>query len=502
MRHSAKVSIPAFLPALAGAFAALCLPSTLPAADDLAAQMKRVIDAYALVEQNAAEPVDSKLAFYQGAIPGLLHKLDPHSNFFDPDQFEQLKRLETSTEKGFGTVVSVVPGRITVLQSLPGTPSAKAGLAPGDDIVAVNGYAVSQLDLDGISELLAASRRQKAQLVVRHAGEGHLAELTLAPEEMASSSVDRAYFLAAGIGYIRITSFEDKTGTELKEAIEKLGGDRLQGLVLDLRNNPGGLVSAALDTAALFLKPGQSVVTIKGRRVESKDEFTPAFATPYTFKLAVLINEKTASASEIVSGALQDHDRASIIGEDSYGKGLVQSVFPVSEETGLALTTGLYYTPSGRSIQKPLDASRYELASATAPTTAKKAGQYHTDGGRKVTGGGGIKPDFRVTPARLTRLQTVLDGSGAFTDFATVYRRTVTVDEDFEVTPAVLDAFHAFLVERNIQPSVSEWTSIRKYVSIRLKAEIFNQTLGLEKGDQVDAERDTVISKALAVLGS
>ena len=221
--------------------------------------------------------------------------------------------------------------------------------------------------------------------------------MVLTPEDMQSPSVERAFFVGAGVGYIRVASFDENTAKELKEAIEKLGGDRMVGLVLDLRNNPGGLVTAALDTAALFLKPGAKIVTVRGRHVPEKSETVPSIAMPYGFKLAILVNEKTASASEIVTGAMQDHDRATVLGEPSYGKGLVQSVFPLSQNTGLALTTALYYTPSGRSIQKPLDAARFELAATTAhPNTASV---FHTDSGRVVTGGGGIQPDYRGLPA-------------------------------------------------------------------------------------------------------
>lgn len=289
--------------------AVFCAAATLLAADDLDLQMKSVIDAYAMVQQNAADPVTSEQVFYQGAIPGLLRRLDPHSVFFDPGQFEQLKRMESSTQKGFGSVVSLLPGRVIVLQTLPGTPSAKAGLAPGDEIVAVNGYAVNRLDLDQLTELLTESRQQQAQLEVRPPGSAGIKHLVLTPEETQAPSVERTFFVGAGIGYIRVASFDEKTSGQLKEAIEKLGGDRLAGLVLDLRNNPGGLLTAALETCSLFLQPGSKIVTVRGRNVPEKSEVVPSIATPYGFKLAILINEKTASASEIVSGAMQDHDR-------------------------------------------------------------------------------------------------------------------------------------------------------------------------------------------------
>ena len=480
--------------------AVFCAAATMAAADDdLDSQMKSVIGAFAMVQQNAADPVTSERAFYQGAIPGLLRRLDPHSVFFDPGQFEQLKRMESATQKGFGSVVSLLPGRVIVLQTLPGTPSAKAGLAPGDEVVAVNGYFINRLDLEQITELLTESRQQQAQLDVRPSGSTGIKHLVLAPEEMQAPSVDRAFFVGAGIGYIRVESFDEKTSGQLKEAIEKLGGDRLAGLVLDLRNNPGGLLTAALETCSLFLQPGSKIVTVRGRNVPEKSEVVPTIATPYGFKLAILINEKTASASEIVSGAAQDHDRGTIIGQASFGKGLVQSVFPLSEATGLALTTALYYTPSGRSIQKPLDAARFELAAATAHPNRQQ--EFRTDKGRVVTGGGGIQPDLVVYPPATNRLRTVLDASGSFTNFATEYLRDRKITADFEVTPQIIDEFRVFLSDRSIQPGISEWSGEREFIDNRLKTEIFNQAFGVEKGDEVEAERDPAILKALEVLG-
>ncbi len=480
--------------------AVLCAAATLLAADDdLDSQMKSVIGAFAIVQQNAADPVTSEQAFYQGAIPGLLRRLDPHSVFFDPAQFEQLKRMESSTQKGFGSVVSLLPGRVIVLQTLPGTPSAKAGLAPGDEIVAVNGYIINRLDLDQLTELLSESRQQQAQLDVRPPGSAGIKHLVLTPEEMQAPSVERTFFVGAGIGYIRVASFDEKTSGQLKEAIEKLGGDRLAGLVLDLRNNPGGLLTAALDTCSLFLPPGAKIVTVRGRHVPEKSEVVPSIATPYGFKLAILINQKTASASEIVSGAMQDHDRATLIGQPSFGKGLVQSVFPLSEGAGLALTTALYYTPSGRSIQKPLDAAQFELAATTAHPNTQK--EFRTDKGRVVTGGGGIQPDIVVYPPAANRLRAVLDASGSFTNFATEYLRNNKVTADFEVTPQIMDEFRVFLSDRGIQPGIAEWSPEREFIVNRLKTEIFNQAFGVEKGDEVEAERDPVILRALEVLG-
>jgi carboxyl-terminal processing protease len=319
-------------------------------------------------------------------------------------------------------------------------------------------------------------------------------QFTLKPELVDSPTVDRAYMLKPGIGYVRVTSWDPKTGRQLKEAIEKLGGEQLKGLVLDLRNNPGGVVQAALEGAALFLKPGQTILSVKGRSVKEETAEVPKLARPYAFPMAVLINEKTASASEILTGALQDHDRATIIGTPSYGKGLVQNVFTLTGNTGLALTTAFYYTPSGRSIQKPLKSGQLEIE------TAKR--EYKTDSGRTVVGGGGIQPDAIVPPEPQTRLRIALDASGVMTSFATEYTRIHKIDESFEVTPAVVDEFQVYASEHGIQPPVGEWSREHEWVQNRLKQEIFNQGVSIEKGDEIEAQRDPQVQAAVARLGN
>ena len=487
------------IPRLLAVFlACFCMARAADPETDEAA-MKRFINVFRILEERSADPVDIDQAFYQGIIPGMLRHLDPHSSFFDPDQYGQLKQMETSTRKGFGTVVSILPGRVLVLQTLPNTPSARAGMMPGDEILAVNNYRLDRLELEQIVGLLNESKQKPAQLVVRHPGNIRLAELTLIPEEMQSSSVERAFELQPGIGYIRVGSFEEKTGLQIREAIEKLGGRKLNGLVLDLRNNPGGLMTAALETSSFFLKPGQMILSVKGRNVPEKIERVPEDNHPFTFPLAVLVNGKTASASEIVSGALQDHDRAMIVGEPSFGKGLVQSVFPLSENTGLALTTALYYIPSGRSIQKAFKSADFALGATAAHPNERT--DFKTDSGRPVPGGGGIIPDIAAYPVEMTQLRTVLEASASFTTFASEYIRDNKIAAGWQLSPQVLDQFQAWLAARQIQPSLREWIANHDYLSSRLKTEIYNLALGVEKGDEVEAQYDPPIQKALdAVL--
>ncbi len=397
----------------------LLLPVALRADDDPAATMaddlKKIIDIFVTLDEQAADPVSPDQAIYQGAIPGMLRTLDPHSIFFDPEQFQQLQQMQQSESKGFGTIVSIVPGRVTILQTMEGSPSAKAGLSAGDEILAINNIPLSQLVPEQLIQLLSQARQQAAVLDVRKPGNARAFRLTLSPELIDAPSVDRVFMVAPGVGYLRIKSFDEPTGKLVKSSIDTLGGAELKGLVIDLRDNPGGAVKAAVEVASLFLKPEQTVFTIRGRNEQKEEVKVPALAQPYTFPLAVLMDAKSASASEILAGALQDHDRATILGEPSYGKGIVQNVFPLSGNSGLALTIAFYYTPSGRSLQKPLASGSLNVAAKATP------GIFHTDAGRAVQGGGGIQPDVTVQPAQVSQLVYVLDASGILTAFAGEY---------------------------------------------------------------------------------
>jgi carboxyl-terminal processing protease len=470
-------------------------------AQDLQPYLKQFIDVLSTVQGQASEAAPVDKLVYEGAIPSMLRQLDPHTQFFDPAQFTQLKQMQESEQKGFGSVVSVLPGQVIFLQTLPGTPSNRAGIQAGDQLVAINNFQLQTLDPQQIIQLLTEARQQKIVTFIRRQGYSHLLQFTLTPELVDAPSVDRAFLLRPGFGYIRVASWDVQTGTQLHDALEKLDADHLRGLVLDLRNNPGGIVKAALDGAALFLTPGQRILTARGRSKEVDSADVPKNAKPYSFALAVLVNDKTASASEILSGALQDHDRATIVGEPTYGKGLVQGVMPLSDGAGLALTTAFYYTPSGRSIQKPLRYSALSQTFSDRPATPLPT--YKTDDGRTVTGGGGIQPDILVYPAPLSRLEGVLDASGSVTAFATQYLSTHSpLPEKFEVTTDILDDFKVELAARQIQPNVGEWSSSLPWVKSRLKEEIVTQARGVDKGDEILAQRDPQVQAALHAVES
>jgi carboxyl-terminal processing protease len=483
-------------------FALLLVCGTLPvlAEEDLEPQIKRFLEVYTLLEKNAADPINPEDAFYQGVLPGMIRTLDPHSAFLDKSQYESLKEMQRSTEKGFGTVVSLLPGRVIVLQTLPGSPSARAGLSPGDEIMMINRLPLSHLGIEQLASLLGQTRQQRAQLMVKKPGRARLIRLELVPAEMADRSVRRAFLLQPGVGYIRLNNFEQATAQELRQAIERLGGEDLKGLVLDLRRNPGGIVEAAVQAAAFFLKPDQNILWIRAREGAAEEVKVPEGFQPYEFPLCVLIDDRTASAAELLAGALQDHDRAHVLGQPSFGKGLVQSVFELSEGTALALTTAKYLTPSGRSIQRPLgDCESYALVDCEPDKTQQQ--EFRSDAGRLLRAGGGVVPDEMIPPRAYDQFEAAMEGSNSFLEFAQQYiRQHGKVGEDFEVSSRLLDEFQLFLSERNIRPSLSQWSSKVDFIRSRLKQELFNLALGVEKGDEVEAQRDQGVRRALRVL--
>ena len=458
--------------------------TTAPAAEDRAAALephvRQFANVLAILQEYGAEAPALDTAINQGALPGMLKTLDPHSIFFDPDNFKQLQEMETSVRRGFGTIVSLLPGRVVVLQTQAGSPSARAGLQPGDSIVAINGYALAQLDTDQLVGLLGQARTMKVKLDVHRQNTPRLLEFVLSPEAMDQPSVERAFLAAPGVGYLRVGGFEIKTGKDIHAAIEKLGGAQLKGLVLDLRNNPGGVVGAAIETASLFLEPGKRIFSIRGRSKAPENVDVAATAKPYRFPLAVLVNEKSASASEIIAAAMQEQHRGFVIGQSTYGKGLVQSVFPLSNKSALALTVAYYYTPDGHSLQRPLRDSQID---ATLATTS-----------------GGLRPEYPVRPEAQTRLRIALDASGSFTTFATEFTRREKVAPEFEVSNRLLDTFRGWVGEHRIQPGVNEWLSDTAWIRNRLQQEILNQGVGVERGDQVELGRDPFMSRALDLI--
>ncbi len=428
----------------------------------------------------------------------MLHALDPHSNFIKSTEYIEMMRKQQAHYYGVGMQITVDGPKVVVMEPFPGSPAWQADLRRGDAFATVDGHDTTGMDTGAVADLLRGPKGSQVRITVQREGASEPISATVTRGEIQTSVVD-AFWLRPGTAYLNVSSFEaQNVGRDVEALLQKLGEPSVTGMILDLRGNPGGLVNEAVALAGRYLHDGQVVVSHRGRAEQEQVFRAKAQPSAQRYPIVVLVDRRSASASEIVSGALQDHDRAMVVGVGSFGKGLVQSVYPLSEGTGLALTTALYYTPSGRSIQKPLDSSQFALAAATAHPNGTS--EFHTDAGRKVTGGGGIVPDYLVEPPAETRLRAVLDASGSFTTFATGYVADHKIAEDFEVTPALLDDFRVFLSQRDIQPAVGEWSIEREFITNRLKTEIFNLTLGVEKGDEVEAQRDPQILKALEIL--
>ncbi len=455
----------------------------------LAAEAERFVRVLNLLERRSASAFDAEAAIYSGALPGMVRTLDPHSAFLDPQQFESLQEMQRSTERGFGSVLSLVPGQVIVLQTLPDSPSARAGLAPGDEIVVLNGQPLTQMSVGQLVAVLGGARQGVAKLMVRRPNLPSFLEMTLIPSEMADPSVSRQFELEPGIGYVKILNFESATASELNGAIRSMGGGRLEGLVMDLRGNPGGIVEAAVQVAAHFLRTGDRILWVRGRDGSREELLVPEGSTRYEFAVRVLVDGRTASAAELVAGALQDHGRARVLGQRSFGKGLVQSVFPLSAGAGLALTTAFYQTPHERPLQRWLGTCGNYLLERCA------------EDGRQSELRGGIVPDRTTYPARLSELEQVLLASNSFLDFARDWvRRRPAVEPAFEPTNAMLDEFQLYLSRRRIRPSVSEWSSSVSRIRSRLRQEVLNLTHGVAAGDEVEVRRDVAVLAAMDEL--
>lgn len=469
-------------------------------------------DVYALVEQNYAEHLDSDKidkAVYDGAIPGMLHTLDPHSNFYDPKAFAQMREDQHGKYYGVGMTIQPQPDptaknglKIVVVAPFEGTPSYKAGIRPGDVIVNVDGKSTEGMDSAAVASLLKGPRGTHVTVTMSREGSAKPLVFDLVRDEVSRPSVDLAFMIRPGIGYMHVTNFMETTSREVGDALDKFGD--INGLVIDLRANPGGLLNEAVGMADKFLQKGQIVVSQKGRAFPDQVYRVAHGEEGKKYPIVVLVNRNTASAAEIVSGALQDHDRALIVGETTFGKGLVQTVFQLSENTGLALTTYHYYTPSGRLIQRNYNGvSLYDYYYVR--NDALKADKSNlevklTDSGRTVYGGGGITPDEKIPEMKANNFQSNLMQHYAFFDFSKHYLATHTVSKDFVVNDAVLQDFKDFLKSKQIDYTDADLTGVLDWVKESIKSELFTSQFGQLSGLRVRAEWDPQIAKAVGFL--
>jgi carboxyl-terminal processing protease len=475
--------------------------------------IKSFTSVYALVEQNYAEPMDSDRtdkAIYDGAIPGMLHVLDPHSNFYDPKAYAQMQEDQHGRYYGVGMTIQpqLVDGaiRIFVLYPSEGTPAFRAGIKPGDQILSVDGKSTEGMDSAGVASMLKGPRGTHVSVVMNREGAAKPITFDLTRDEIPRPAVDLAFEIKPGVAYIHVTNFQQTTAREVSDAIDNFREkNQLKSLVIDLRGNPGGLLNQAVDMSSKFLQKGQVVVSQHGRIDRDQVYSVQTGEQGPKYPIVVLVNRNTASAAEIVSGALQDHDRALIVGETTFGKGLVQTLFNISQNTCVALTTFHYYTPSGRLIQRPYDKislyDYYYVRDASNPKSNANREVKLTDEGRTVYGGGGITPDEHIDPIKSNRTQDTLIQHYAFFDFSKHYVAThPQISKDFEVNDDMLAQFKAFLKDKKIDVPDQDLTANLDWVKESIKSDLFTSQFGQLEGYKVRTEWDPQVQKAISYL--
>ena len=460
-----------------------------------------------IVEKNYAIPVDPDHAIYSGAIPGMLRVLDPHSSFFDPRAYANLREDQRGRYYGVGMTIVPRDNFTYVLSPMPGSPAFRAGIRPGDVIMAVDGKSTEGLSSAEVADLLKGPKGTIVHITMKRVGYNDDLNFTVTRDEIPKHSVDIAFEVRPGIGYIKLSGFNETTDTELAAALKQIDATKLDGLVLDLRGNPGGLLNEAVAVSDMFLDKNQLIVSHHGRASAERRYYAVRGNRGVTTPLVVIVNGGSASASEIVTGSIQDHDRGLVVGEQSFGKGLVQTVSGLSENTGLALTTARYYTPSGRLIQRDYkDISLYDYLynhTNPAPTEVKL-----TDSGRQVTGGGGITPDVAIQPLTFNPFQEMLlrrdvffayqGGVGGFTTYFLGSKPEIT--KDFAADDAVLKTFRAYLNKEKIKYTEEDIQQNMSWIKREIRKEAFISVFGLTDGYKSDLDDDVQLQKAIESL--
>lgn len=481
-----------------------------PVQSDVQKRLKEYTDLLAAVTAWAPDDVGSD-KFVYSSIDGMLRTLDPHTSFLEPKEYADMQDRQKGSFYGLGILVTKRNDQVTVITPLEGTPAARLGIRAGDVISEVEGLSTDDMPLDDVVKKLKGPKGTTVHIKIVRVGMKEPIPLSIVRAAIPTNSISNVLMLKPGIGYIRIKDFTATTVRELDEAIDKLKGQGMQKLVLDLRQNPGGLLDAAVGVSDHFLEKGQMIVYTKGRTPDSaQDYLAPGKHQKLDMPMVVVVNRGSASASEIVAGALQDHDRAIIVGETSWGKGLVQSVYTLQYGAGLALTTSKYYTPSGRNIQRDYS-SFYDYYVAdesedSSEVPLKDRKKFTTATGRIVYGGGGITPDVFVKPAPLSRTTQLLEVRSAIFNYGVEYvAQHPDVTEAVAITPAVIEDFVHFATEKDIAPVADIREALQKpndraFVERALKAEIIAAKYGFDASYPYRLQGDNQIAKAIEEL--
>ena len=481
--------------------------ATASSSDDTQDSVKTFTRVLSVVERNYADPVDTDKVIYDGAIPGMLHVLDPHSNFFDPKQYALFREEQEGKYYGVGMVVTQRENQTVVQAPFVNSPAYKAGIRPGDTILKVDGKSCTGLTTTEVADLLKGAKGTPVHISLGREGWDKPIEVTVVRDEIPRPGVEYSEMVKPGIGYVRVSTFNETTDSDLTDALKQLDVSKLDGLIVDLRNNGGGLLNQAVGMCDMFLDKNELVVSHRGRSSPERPYYAVRGNQGVEVPLIVLVNGQSASASEIVSGAIQDHDRGLIVGETSFGKGLVQTQFPLSEDTALLLTTARYYTPSGRLIQRDYkNQTLYDYHYNPQPPTAPEV--KLTDTGRQVYGQGGITPDVAVAAPKPDDFETLLERRGVFYplpqgvgDFVRYYLgEKPDVTKDFVVDDAVIAQFRKYLADQHIQVGETDIQQNLPWLKWEIKREVFTTVFGLNDGYRIALENDPQLDKAIASI--
>jgi carboxyl-terminal processing protease len=463
-----------------------------------------VKEIYDQVKASYVEPVtDKKLT--EGAVKGMLAALDPHSSYMDAKEYKEMMVQTRGEFGGLGMQVTLENGLVKVVSPIDDTPAAKAGMKPNDLILAIDDKPVTDMTLEEAVDKLRGPIGTSVKLTVRRTQTDPF-QITLTRADIKVDPVKSA-LQGKDVGYIRITNFSERTSKNVEAAYKDLqtkANDKLVGVVLDLRNNPGGLLDEAVSVSNDFLDKGE-IVSIKGRQNRDirRFEAQPNHDITHGLPVVVLINGGSASASEIVSGALQDHDRAWILGETTFGKGLVQAQFPLSEGAALLLTIAHYYTPSGRLIQRDYaHQSFWEYYQHRNESNTETQDVKATDSGRKVFGGGGITPDEKYTPTKLAIFQRRIGRQGQpdwFYRFANVYFGTQkpVLPTGWQPDEPTVDRFRKFLKDQGVTFTDAEFNDNLDWVKRSIRWEFYFRAFDQATANRAQWADDPEVNKAI-----
>jgi carboxyl-terminal processing protease len=483
--------------------------NNLFSSDDIYVQIMKLNDVLNLARKNYVDKIDTQ-TLVEAAIEGMLGILDPHSVYIPAKAMERVNEDIRGSFEGIGIEFTIINDTINVVTPISGGPSEQLGIMAGDKIIKINDTSAIGLKNEDVVRKLRGPKGTKVKVTILRAGVKEPLEFVITRDKISIYSVDVAVMVAKDVGYIYINRFSETTDREFKEAVSKLRAQGMKKLILDLRNNPGGLLSEAVKIADEFLPQGKLIVYTKGRLPEYNEEFYATSSGELEkIPVVVLVNQGSASGSEIVAGAIQDWDRGLIVGDTTFGKGLVQRQFPLNDGSAIRLTTARYYTPSGRLIQKPYEGKKYL---GGVKDTSKEV--YHTKVlNRSVYGGGGIAPDVVVKTQTLTDLSVDIRRNNLFYIFISNFMDSKGNEirskygnnfelfkRDFQISDEMLENFKKFVISKGIKWEEEQFKRDLSYIKTTLKAHIARFIWKYEGWYPVMLEIDEQFQKALELM--